>query len=270
MEEEIKKLENIILFKETEIKNLKEEVRNLKNIISHFPGIIIVLNKYGIIEFINENGAKILGYSYDELTGENWFEKCIPENIKDSLRFVFNKIIEGEIEEYKYYESPIETKYKTLKIIEWRNIYIKDEKGNIIKIINYGTETSSKGLIKDDIEKKLIKFLDNIPEAIHIIDREYNILYINETFKNWNKILGFESNVIGKKIFDVYPFLTENIKNEYQKVFDTGDILITKEKNLIRDKEIITETRKIPIFEREKVVHILTLIRELTNFLKDL
>lgn len=270
MEEQIKKLQNVILFKEVEIKNLKEEIKNLKDIISYFPGIIVILNKYGIIEFINKSSNRILGYSQDELIGENWFEKCIPENIRESLKFVFNKIIEGDIEEYKYYENPVETKYKTLKIIEWRNAYMKDEKGNIIKTISYGTEISSKVAIKDDFEKRLTKFLDNIPEAIHIIDRDYTILYINETFKNWNRILGFETDVIGKKLFNVYPFLTENVKNEYEKVFNTGDILITKEKNLIKDKEIITETRKIPIFEKEKVIHILTLIRELTDFLKDL
>lgn len=268
MEEEIKKLENIILFKDAEIKRLKEEIKNLENLLSYFPGIIVILNKHGLIEFINENGAKILGYKPEELTGENWFEKCIPENIRENLKFVFNKIIEGDIEEFEYYENPVQTRYKTLKIIEWRNSYIKDERGNIIKTISYGTEMAKKSLLSNEAEKKFVRIFDDIPEAIHIIDRDYKILYINEAFKKWNRILSLKTDVIGRNIFEVYPFLSEKIKVEYETVFKTGECLITQEKNLIEGKEIITETRKIPIFEKENVIHVMTLIREITNFLK--
>jgi len=268
MEEEIKKLKNTILFKDIEIKKLKEELEYFKNIVSYFPGIVVILNRYGIIEYINENGAKILGYfSKDELIGENWFDKCIPENIRDDLKFVFNKIMEGHIEEYAYYENPVETRYKTLKLIGWRNFYLKDEKNNIVKAISYGTEVIQKDLIEE--EKRLIKIFDVLPEAIHIIDRDYKIIYCNNTFRKWNKILGLTLEITNKKIFDVFQFLSEKIKEEYEIVFNKGEILITREKNIIKDMEIETETRKIPIFEKDKVIHVITLIRELTNFLND-
>ena len=269
MEEEIKKLKNLILFKDIEIKNLKEENENFKRIISYFPGIIVIFNRYGVIEYINENGVKILGYiSKDELIGENWFDRCIPENIRENLKFVFNKIIEGHIEEYSYYENPIETKYKTIKFIAWRNFYLKDEKGYIIKTISYGTEIIQKDLIREE-EKKMVRIFDILPEAIHIIDRDYKILYCNSTFKKWNKILGFEIEIINKKIFEVFPFLSEKVKEEYEFVFDKGEVIITREKNIIKNMEIETETRKIPIFEKDKVIHVITLIRELTNFLEN-
>ena len=267
---EIKKLQKLILFKDAEIKLLKEELQNFKNIISYYPGIVVILNKYGMIEFINENGAKMLGYSQNELVGENWFEKCIPENVKESLKFVFDKIIEGEIEEYKYYENPVQTKYKTLKMIQWRNAYIKDEKGNINKTISYGMEITHKILTKNETEKKeIIEILNLLPEAIHLIDKEYTILYCNETFKKWNKILKLQVEMVGKKLFDVFPFLHEKVKEEYESVFNKGEILITREKNIFRDREIITETRKIPVFEKEKIVYVLTLIRDLSNFFEN-
>jgi len=267
--EELEKLKNIILFKDIEIKNLKEEIKKLKNIISFFPGIIVILNKYGNIEFINKEGLQILHYSSeDELLGKNWFEKCIPENNRESLKFVFNKIIEGHINEFKHYENTVITKIRTLKLIEWMNAYIKDEKGNIVKTISYGIES-----LKEKFEKEKIKdytrIFDILPEAIHIIDREFKILYFNEVFIRWNKILGLPIDVIGKNIFSIFPFLSDNVKNEYEKVFKNGEILITREKVLIKDKEFITETRKIPIFEGGKVVNVITFIREITNFFKN-
>jgi len=267
--EELEKLKNIILFKDIEIKNLKEEIEKLKNIISFFPGIIVILNKYGNIEFINKEGLQILHYSSeDELLGKNWFEKCIPENNRESLKFVFNKIIEGHINEFKHYENTVITKIRTLKLIEWMNAYIKDEKGNIVKTISYGIES-----LKEKFEKEKIKdytrIFDILPEAIHIIDREFKILYFNEVFIRWNKILGLPIDVIGKNILSIFPFLSDNVKNEYEKVFNNGEILITREKVLIKDKEFITETRKIPIFEGSKVVNVITFIREITNFFKN-
>lgn len=267
METELKKLQNILTFKEIEIKTLKKEIENYKEILSYFPGIIVILNNNGIIDYINENGAKILGYfSTEELIGENWFEKCIPENVKDSLKFVFNKIIEGYIEGFTYYENPVETKFKTQKIVVWRNAYIKDKSGNIIKTISYGTEISKETLEKNKINE-LTKIFEVLPEAIHIINREYTILYFNETFKKWNLFLGLPIDVIGKNLFNVFPFLSEKVKEEYENVFNTGGILITKETHFLKNNEIITETRKIPLFEKEKVTHIITFIREITDFL---
>jgi PAS domain S-box-containing protein len=269
MEEEIDKLKNIIIFKDSEIKRLKEEISTLKNIISYFPGIIVILNRYGVIEYINENGAKILGYSsIDELVGEDWFERCVPEYMRENLKFIFEQIIEGNREELGLYEGGVETKYKRVKIFTWRNFYLKDEKGNIIKTLSYGMEIIQKDLIKET-EERLIRIFDFLPEAIHIIDRDYKIIYCNNTFKKWNKILGLETEIINKKVFDVFPFLSEKIREEYETVFIRGEILITKEKNLIKDMEIETETRKIPIFEKDKVIHVITLIREITNFLSD-
>jgi len=267
--EELEKLKNIILFKDIEIKNLKEEIEKLKNIISFFPGIIVILNKYGNIEFINKEGLQILHYSSeDELLGKNWFEKCIPENNRESLKFVFNKIIEGHINEFKHYENTVITKIRTLKLIEWMNAYIKDEKGNIVKTISYGIESLKEKFVKEKI-KDYTRIFDILPEAIHIIDREFKILYFNEVFIRWNKILGLPIDVIGKNILSIFPFLSDNVKNEYEKVFNNGEILITREKVLIKDKEFITETRKIPIFEGSKVVNVITFIREITNFFKN-
>ncbi|MGC9066111.1 MAG: PAS domain-containing protein [Candidatus Ratteibacteria bacterium] len=270
-EEELKNLKELLRIKELEILNYKKFYEEHKNIVSNFPGIIVALNQYENIEFINENGAKLLGYSAKDLIGENWFDRCIPENIKENLRFIFSKIFEGSFYEYRYYENFVQTRYKTLKKIGWWNVYIRDARDIIKTIISYGTEISQKELIKNETvqEKTLLKIFDLLPEAVHVIDSDYNILYFNETFKRWNRILGLEVEIENKKIFDVFPFLATKVLEEYETVFSRGEILITKEENFFGDKKIVTETRKIPIFEKEKVIHVLTFIREITDFLND-
>ena len=268
MEEDIQRLKQFVLLKDAQINQITTELQQYKDIVSYFPGIIVVLNKFGIIEFINENGAKILGYSVENLIGKNWFDKCIPENVRENLKFVFSKIIEGYVNPYEYYENPVMTKYRTIKLLLWRNAYIQ-EGTNIVKTISFGTEVFKKDFVPHETEKVLARIFNLLPEAVHIIDTDYTILYCNETMRKWCRILGFETDMVNKKLFDVYPFLDEKIRKEYQRVFNTGEILITKEENLIDEKKIITEARKIPIFERENVIHVITLMREITDFLKE-
>ena len=43
--------------------------------------IIIALNKNGEITLLNKKGYEVLEYKDEELTGQNWFDKCIPSEI---------------------------------------------------------------------------------------------------------------------------------------------------------------------------------------------
>ncbi len=108
--------------------------------------------------------------------------------------------------------------------------------------------------------------VDSIGRAIHVVDENLSILFFNETFKQWNKELGFETkNLIGRNLFDIFPFLSDSVRDVYQQVFDTGKMLITIETNELAGKRIITETRKIPILENNKVVRVITVIDDITE-----
>ncbi len=107
--------------------------------------------------------------------------------------------------------------------------------------------------------------LDSMGDAIHIVDNELRLILFNKAFRRWNEELGLETDVIGRTVFEAFPFLPDSVRDEYQKVFDTGEILITEESTKIAGRELITETRKIPIFQEGKVVRIITAIRDITE-----
>ncbi len=102
-------------------------------------------------------------------------------------------------------------------------------------------------------------------DAVHVIDQNHMIRLMNDSFMNWNKELGFGPDMEGKKIFDVCPFLDEEIRKEYEHVFRTGKPLITENRNVINGQLIITETRKFPIKEDEQVTRVVTVIRDITK-----
>lgn len=107
--------------------------------------------------------------------------------------------------------------------------------------------------------------IDSIDDPIHVVDTDLRFIIMNKAFERWNRELGFKTEVIGQTLFDVYRFLPQRVRDEYQRVLDTGKILITVESSLIRDQEIITETRKIPVFEGNRVVRIITVIKDITE-----
>ena len=70
---------------------------------------------------------------------------------------------------------------------------------------------------------------------------------------------------MGKKIFDVFPFIEEKVRKEYEQVFATGRSLITDEHNEFEGITIYTESTKLPVIEEGKVEKIITIIRDVTE-----
>ncbi len=105
----------------------------------------------------------------------------------------------------------------------------------------------------------------SIDNPLHVINKELKIVIFNESFMNWNKEFGFENEVLGKYLLDVFPFLENNVVKEYQDVFNNGKMVISEEFNKINGKKIYTETKKIPIFEDNEVIRVITIIRDITE-----
>jgi PAS domain S-box-containing protein len=107
---------------------------------------------------------------------------------------------------------------------------------------------------------------DSMGDAIHVVDADLRFILFNTAFKQWNIKLGLKDDVIGLRITEVFPFLSEKIIDEYQQVFDSGEPLVTEEHTRIREEDIITETRKIPIFDEGKVTRIVTVVKNITDY----
>lgn len=158
------------------------------------------------------------------------------------------------------------------KVTGWLELFsfplVDQRTKKISGVIEYVRDISERRLAEEAIhetEKQYRMMIDAMSDAIHMVDENLRILLINKTFRDWNKKLGFPSDVIGHTPFEIYPFLTENIRKEYQWVLATGKTLVTEESQTIDGKTIITETRKIPILEGDKVTRIVTVIRDITE-----
>jgi PAS domain S-box-containing protein len=234
--------------------------------------ILVVLNKKGEITLINRKGNQILGYKEEELLGKNWFTTCVPSSHRKKLKSGFLQLMAGEIKLTEFYENPVLTKFGTERIIAWHNALLKDAQGNNIGTLSSGEDITglkqAEAALKQKTEESELQYrrtLNSMGDAIHVIDKKLRFVLFNDAFKRWNEELGLETNVIGRTVAEVFPFLSKKIGDEYRHVLKTGQPLITEENTKINGRQYITETRKIPIFEGSKVTRIATIIHNITE-----
>jgi PAS domain S-box-containing protein len=113
--------------------------------------ILVVLSSDQTIRYINRQGSKILEYEPHELIGKNWFDTCIPEDIRDGVRTIFEQLMTGEIEPVEFFENPVVTKSGDKKLIDWHNTVTRDNEGNIAGAISSGKDITEFERIGEDL-----------------------------------------------------------------------------------------------------------------------
>ncbi len=132
-----------------------------------------------------------------------------------------------------------------------------------LEAIETGHKRVEKALQESELQYRAT--LNSMGDAIHVIDKNIRFVLFNDAFKRWNEELGLETDVIGRTLYEVFPFLPNKIGDEYLRVFKTGKTLVTEENTKLNDREFSTETRKIPIFEGGKVTRVVTVVRNITD-----
>jgi PAS domain S-box-containing protein len=116
-----------------------------------------------------------------------------------------------------------------------------------------------------ELENLLSTTINSLSVWIHVVDSDLQIIMMNDALKGMMKSLGFRENLNKKNIREVFPFLSRKVINEYHKVFKTGLSIVTEDMNEFEGRKIYTETIKEPVFEDDKVVRVITVIRDISN-----
>ncbi|MFX0102333.1 MAG: PAS domain S-box protein [Candidatus Hodarchaeota archaeon] len=154
-------------------------------------------------------------------------------------------------------------------------ISVKERKtwsNDLITPLKIIAEIFGNALIRDRWGAELIESerlyrntINGIDSYIYVIDENYKILACNKNCENWLKKLGIiEGNKFNRfeKLFSTLP---ENVKNEYERVFSSGEPLISLEHLALDGKEFHARVKKIPLMEKGKVVRIISVIDDITQ-----
>ncbi|MFZ5906581.1 MAG: PAS domain-containing protein [Nitrospirota bacterium] len=245
---------------------LKETEQKLRNIIEHSNELYYMHDIEHTLNYVSPQSLQILGYTPEEMMVQ--WTRLITDNLinRNGIEVTEKALKTGERQRPYFLELYKKDKRKVM--LEIDESPMKDNKGNVIGIVGAARDVTERKKIEIELqnsEERYRSTVDFLDDALHVADENLNILLINKKLLEWNGRFGLDTDVIGKNIFNLYPFLSSNVQEEYKSVFKTGRPTRTVESTFFNGGEVITETKKIPIFEENKVIKVITIMRDITE-----
>ncbi|NCC51520.1 MAG: PAS domain S-box protein [Spartobacteria bacterium] len=115
--------------------------------------ILVALDTHGDIILLNKFGREMLGYNEKKYPTQNWFDCFVPEDIRDEIKAIHERICRGEEPPLEYHENPIIAGNGKQRIIAWHNRMLTDEKGAIIGTLSSGADITENIQAQQELEK---------------------------------------------------------------------------------------------------------------------
>jgi PAS domain S-box-containing protein len=256
--------------KKQAIEALEKSEEQYRTLVETMKEGIAIVDVEENITFVNRGATEMFGYSREELIGMNLKELTSPEQFQQILEQTSHRK-SGEIGQY---EITILRKDGNERVLLVTSTPRLSETGGYLGafgIFHDITERKAAEKALKESELQLRMTLNSMGDAIHVIDSDFRLLLFNNVLVEWIKKLGLKAEsdeILGNNVFEVFPFLSSKVKGDYHEVFNTGKTLITQDVSSIGEEEFITETRKIPVFESEKIIRVVTVIRDITQQVK--
>ncbi len=106
--------------------------------------------------------------------------------------------------------------------------------------------------------------LDAITDTVTVVDTRLTLLLANDAFIAWCEDLGLATDVVGRDLFAVLPFLPPATWQLYERVIRTGRPLTSERSLKCGDRTMILREMRVPIFEHGEVARIVTVSRDIT------
>lgn len=132
---------------------LREERNKAQQYLNIAGVIIVTIDEEGTISLINKKGCDVLGYQEGEIIGRNWFDLCVPEDVREERKDTFRRVMADEEPEVEDYENIALTKSGEERTIAWHNTTLRDESGGIVGTLSSGEDIT----IRKQTEEELMR-----------------------------------------------------------------------------------------------------------------
>jgi len=247
-----------------EEQKLQQSEERYRSVVEAQQDLICRFSPDGKNLFMNEAYTRVFGSTGDHRPGSRFTREMNPEErriVNDHFSFLTKTEPTSSIEE------KVHTCDGTIRWVQWNDTAVFDKNGTITEYQSVGRDITSLKLLDESLRASDVLYQSTINamiDGVHVIDCSYTLLLINIGFNTWMELPPVES-LVHQYLFDVFPFLGDKIKREYEEVFTTGKMKITEEQYNLNKRIIHTETRKIPIYFDDHVEKIVTIVRDITD-----
>ncbi len=142
------------------------------------PIIIVALDVNANVTLVNHAGCAMLGYSQDELIGQNWFEMVIEAESVPTLKHVFLQIVLGHQPYPESYENEVICKDGSKRLLSWRNALLTDDSGHVV-----GTLSSAEDVTELRVVQKNNAFLAHHDALTGLDNRKSLEIHLEQAIK---------------------------------------------------------------------------------------
>lgn len=139
----------------TERKEFEEALRRERDfaegLVETARVIVLVLDPEGRIVRYNPYMERISGYPLDEVRGQHWFPKFVPEREHRRIRRVFKRALETK--PTSAIVNPIITKDGTERVVEWHNTSLHDANGNVTGVLATGQDITERSNLESQLRQ---------------------------------------------------------------------------------------------------------------------
>lgn len=182
---------------------------------------VVAINLKGKITFANSTAAEMLAYSKKEIIGLNFIKSFIIESKQEQTKKLFDSVINGKSfykENTRYY---IQGYNKRQRIIESKNVTIRDKSNNILGILISGRDVTDYIFKQKDLQTDLSLYrllANNIPDInLFIFDKNMQFILAegNEMKNNDLSRDDFEENTL-------YEFPDKDLRKIWIPLFESA------------------------------------------------
>ena len=138
---------------------LRRERDTVHNILHTVEAIIVTLDIDGRITLINRKGCELLGYSEQELIGQDWFTTCLPpDSPSEPPRSTQREHLWERPGSADYLESPVSTRSGETRLIAWRSSRLTDSDGRLVGSLSAGEDITDRRLAERQLAESELRY----------------------------------------------------------------------------------------------------------------
>ncbi len=223
---------------------LRRERDKVKNYLDIAGAIVVAIDTDQIVTLINREGCQILGYEESEIVGCNWFDRFVPESLREELKTIFGQLVNGDVEASEYYENPILCRDNRQRIIAWHNAALRDEQGRIIGTLSSGDDITEKRRASQEMQRMrayLKNIVDSMPSVLVGVDSWGRVTEWNRRAEQITGIKG--EAAVGRRLSEMLPDLGNQLPLVHQALSShkpaTAERLASEQNGEVRYSDVV-------------------------------
>ncbi|MGE4193605.1 MAG: PAS domain S-box protein [Pseudodesulfovibrio sp.] len=191
-----------------------------RSVLESMPQIVVSLDSAGKVIFANRHFLELTGWEFEEIYQKDWFQLCLPETVRDSVRAIFLQSLElGEVGPHSCHVNEIVTRRGKVRKVSWFNVITRETDGGKMEVTSIGFDLTAQeeaNALAQASEERLtlaleaanyvVWDLDCATEEVYVSPQLYDLLGLDRgelapTYEAWMGLVhpddrpGFEASL---------------------------------------------------------------------------